>query len=398
MNKILSVKIGDFAPKESSRSFTAEGYLVCKDVKIAKAPQVRQYYAYEFEGLQGYTADQVLNVYTSQEHLFTPLILKQLKRIDLTGSHPPKNQINASNWADYHGGYVENARIDGDFLVADITIKDKTLIDAVQNNEVLELSLGYAADLVLVQGTAPDGTPYQAEFINFNCNHVALVKYGRCGGSCRVGDELPQTHNKGINMEITVNGIRFDIGDNKPLSDAIALQNQQLENLKTLKIKIGDQEFSAAELSAVQPIVDSVTAENATLKTQVAELTQNQITPDKLDAVVAERAAVIADAKAIAGDAAIETTGCSCEAIKRNVLAVKAGDSVVQAILKGVTVADASPDVVDTAFRALNALKSVAPVNYANNIQSSGKVVVGDADPGKQDKKTFNKSEMHKTV
>lgn len=394
MKNFLRVKVGDFAPQESSRSFTPEGYLVCKNVNIAKAPQVRQYYAYEFEGLEGYTPDQVINIYTAQEHLFTPLIISQLQKIDLTGSHPPKNQINASNWAQYHGGYAENGRVDGEYLVADLTIKDKELIDLVQNNEVLELSLGYAADLVLVQGTAPDGTPYQAQFINFTCNHVALVKYGRCGGSCRVGDEKPQ--NKGINMEIVINGIRFDIGDNKPLSDAIAQQNEQLEKIKTQKIKIGDQEFNAAELAAVQPIIDSVTAENSQLKVKVGDLEKNQITPDKLDAVVAERAAVIADAKAIAG-ADVETSGCSCEAIKRNVLAVKAGDSVVQAILSGVAVGDASPEQVDTAFRALNALKSVAPVNYANGLQKQN---VGDQDPGakKEDKKSFNKADMHKSI
>ncbi len=64
MNVIYQLKIGDFAPSESSRSFTKEGYLKCVGVRLAKATQVRQYYAYEFPSLTGFSADQVINVYS----------------------------------------------------------------------------------------------------------------------------------------------------------------------------------------------------------------------------------------------------------------------------------------------------------------------------------------------
>ena len=76
MKHIYQLKIGDFAPSESTRSFTKEGYLKCVSVRLAKAPQVRQYYAYEFPNLEGYSADQVINVYVAAEDLFS---LKSLK-------------------------------------------------------------------------------------------------------------------------------------------------------------------------------------------------------------------------------------------------------------------------------------------------------------------------------
>ncbi|HHP4704130.1 TPA: DUF2213 domain-containing protein, partial [Acinetobacter baumannii] len=41
MKTIYQLKIGDFAPSESTRSFTKEGYLKCVNVRLAKAPQVR---------------------------------------------------------------------------------------------------------------------------------------------------------------------------------------------------------------------------------------------------------------------------------------------------------------------------------------------------------------------
>ncbi|OTT24082.1 hypothetical protein CAS83_08865, partial [Acinetobacter baumannii] len=116
MKTIYQLKIGDFAPSESTRSFTKEGYLKCVNVRLAKAPQVRQYYAYEFPSLEGYTADQVISVYTPAEELFKPEAIQSFNGVDATDYHPPKNEINASNWKDYHIGYCENVRQEGDYL------------------------------------------------------------------------------------------------------------------------------------------------------------------------------------------------------------------------------------------------------------------------------------------
>lgn len=382
MKLLYQLKIGDFAPSESSRSFTKEGYLKCVNVRLAKAPQVRQYYAYEFPSLEGFTADQNINVYTPADELFKPESVASFNGVDATDYHPPKNEINASNWKDYHIGYCENVRQEGDYLVGDLLIKDKVSIDLIQSNERIEMSLGYAALLVLENGTAPDGTPYQAKFINFKGDHIALVKYGRCGGDCRIGDQNPSP--KGKKMEVEVNGIRFDIGDNKPLADALNIQKQQLENLKAAKLKVGDKQFSIGdELPAVQAVVDQLHTEKATLEQKVGDLEKNQMTPEKLEQAAAERAIVIADAKALLPT--VKTEGCTCEQIKRDVIASKTGDSLVTAVLGGVAVGDAKPDQVDIVFRALSAVKGVTPANFVNdalNIQQQQNI--GDGKPNEQ--------------
>lgn len=396
MNVIYQLKIGDFAPSESSRSFTKEGYLKCVNVRLAKAPQVRQYYAYEFPSLTGFTADQVINVYTPAEELFKPEVVLSFDGVDTTDYHPPKNEINASNWKDYHTGICENVRVDGEYLVGDLLIKDKNSIDLIQSNERVEISLGYGALLVIESGTAPDGTPYQAKFINFVGNHVALVKYGRCGGDCRIGDE--KINPKGETMEVIVNGIRFDVGDNKPLADALKLQQEQLENLKAAKLKVGDQQFAVGdELPAVQALVNTLQTENGQLKQQVGDLEKNQITPEKLDQVVAERAAVVADAQALAPG--VKTDGCSCEQIKRDVVAAKAGDALVTAVLGGVAVGDAKPDQIDTVFRALSAVKATTPTNSVGDaLKTFQKQQVGDADPNANQQPAYNKADAYKTI
>ncbi|HGH3667176.1 DUF2213 domain-containing protein [Acinetobacter pittii] len=396
---IYQLKIGDFAPSESTRSFTKEGYLKCVNVRLAKAPQVRQYYAYEFPTLEGYTADQVINVYTPPEELFKPEAIQSFNGVDATDYHPPKNEINASNWKDYHIGYCESVRQEGDYLVGDLLIKDKISIDLIQSNERLEMSLGYGALLIVEQGTAPDGTPYQAKFINFIGNHVALVKYGRCGGDCRIGDKQQTPHKGNISMEVIVNGMRFDIGDNKPLADALKIQQEQIDNLKAAKLKVGDKQFSIGdELNAVQAVVDQLHTDKTTLEQKVGDLEKNQMTPEKLEQAAAERAAVIADAKALVPT--VKTEGCTCEQIKRDVIAAKAGDALVTALMGSVSVGDAKPEQIDTTFRALCAVKGTHPSNPVGDaLHQQQSVKAGDGKPaGGGEEKTYSKENAYKTI
>lgn len=403
MKIIYHIKIGDFAPSESSRSFTQEGYLKCVNVRLAKAPQVRQYYAYEFPSLEGYTPDQVINVYTPADELFKPESINSFQDVDLTDYHPPKNEINASNWKEYHIGYCENVRQEGEYLVGDLLIKDKTSIDLIQSNERVEMSLGYAANLVLESGVAEDGTPYEAKFINFYGNHVALLKYGRCGGDCRIGDQKPTPQEENT-MEVIVNGIRFDIGDNKPLADALKLQQQQLENLKAAKLKVGDKQFAIGdELPAVQAVVDTLQTENAQLKQKVGDLEKNQMTPEKMEQAAAERATVIADAKALVPT--VKTDGCSCEQIKRDVIAAKAGDALVGAVLGSVSVGDAKPEQIDTVFRALSAVKGkIASNPVGDELDHQQRQNIGDQGGqggqgnNNQQQQAYSKADAYKNI
>ncbi|MFP0848172.1 DUF2213 domain-containing protein, partial [Acinetobacter baumannii] len=271
--------------------------------------------------------------------------------------------------------------------------------DLIQSNERLEMSLGYGALLIVEQGTAPDGTPYQAKFTNFIGNHVALVKYGRCGGDCRIGDKQ-QTPPKGNKtMEVIVNGIRFNIGDNTPLADALKQQQEQLENMKAAKLKVGDKQFSIGdELGAIQAVVDQLHAEKTALEQKVGDLEKNQMTPEKLEQAAAERAAVIADAKALVPT--VKTEGCTCEQIKRDVIAAKAGDALVTALMGSVSVGDAKPEQIDTTFRALCAVKGTHPSNPVGDaLHQQQNVKAGDGNPaGGGDEKTYSKENAYKTI
>lgn len=382
MKKNFHLKIGDFAPSQSSRTLSQEGFLLCVGAKLAKAPQVRNYYPEEFGGIEGFKEGFAFGVYTSAEELFSKATISSAEGRDATNSHPPGNQVNAATWQGYSIGDLTNVREEDGYLVGDLLIKDKNAIEQIQTNEKIELSLGYAADLIIESGVAPDGTPYHAVFKNIQVNHVALVHYGRCGGDCRVGDHNP---NPEKTMKIIVDGIPFDVADNEALAAALKKEQDQLANLRAAKLKIGDQEFSiATELDAVQAVADQMVTSNKQMAEKIPELEANQATPEKLEAMAADRAAVIQDAKKL--DPNIKTDGCTCEQIKREVIKAKAGDALVTAVLGGVALGDAAVDRIDTAFRALAA--TTGTMNPANQLfqPTSPPTQVGDENKNTQPK------------
>lgn len=375
MKKLFHTKIGDFAPSQSSRTLTPEGFLLCVGAKLAKAPQVRQYYPEEFGGIEGFKEGHSFGVYTSADELFSKATMQSFEGKDTTNNHPPSNKVNASTWKHFTIGTLSNVHAEDGYLVGDLLIKDTDAINQIQSNEKIELSLGYSATLVIEAGVAPDGATYHAEFKDIEGDHVALVHYGRCGGDCRVADHNPKPEKT---MKIIVDGLPFDVAD-EALAAAIKKQQDQLENLQAAKLKIGDQEFSiATELTAVQVVADKLVADHKELAEKVPELEANQATPERIEQMAAELGATIQDAKKI--DPNLKTEGCTCEQIKREAVKAKAGDALVSAVLGGVAVGDAEPQVIDSAFRALVA--TAGAYNPANNLFQPQKNV-GDADQNK---------------
>ncbi|MBU3149910.1 hypothetical protein KPF17_14985, partial [Acinetobacter baumannii] len=212
-------------------------------------------------------------------------------------------------------------------------------------------------------------------------------------------DKQQTPHKGNISMEVIVNGVRYNIGDNTPLADALKIQQEQLDNLKAAKLKVGDKQFSIGdELGAIQAVVDQLHAEKTALEQKVGDLEKNQMTPEKLEQAAAERAAVIADAKALVPT--VKTEGCSCEQIKRDVIAAKAGDALVTALMGNVSVGDAKPEQIDTTFRALCAVKGTQPSNPVGDaLHQQQSVKAGDGDPaGGGDEKTYSKENAYKTI
>lgn len=164
---------------------TPEGYLVCRDVPIARTGDM-VYRAAELE-LEG-DPDRLVTVRRDEADVFSPAAIASFEGKDVTAGHPAV-MVGPENHAAYTKGHVQNVRREGDYLLADLLVKDAALISDIKNNIVREVSCGYHCQYV------PDGSGYRQEQIRGN--HVAIVPRGRAGHEVAIKDQAAQEAEKG---------------------------------------------------------------------------------------------------------------------------------------------------------------------------------------------------------
>lgn len=169
---------------------TPEGFLVCKDVPIARTgPQ--DYLARELM-LDG-DPERVITVQRYPEDVFEDATLASLEGKPVTDGHPPEN-VGPDNYAAYAKGHVQHVRRQGEYIVADLYINDANLASDVRNNVKREVSCGYLCNYV------PDGDGYRQTCIRGN--HVAVVPKGRAGATVAIQDATPEVE-KGRNKPMS---------------------------------------------------------------------------------------------------------------------------------------------------------------------------------------------------
>lgn len=165
---------------------TPEGYLICYGVPINRTG-TQMYTAGEL-GLDG-DPERPVTVYRLEEDVFAPAALASLEGKDVTRGHPAE-MLNAGNQAGYSKGHLENVRRDGENTVADLIIKDPSLVSDVENGVLREVSCGYNCQF----------EPYQDGYRQTHIvgNHVAVVPRGRAGRDVAIKDAAEQAE-KGRN-------------------------------------------------------------------------------------------------------------------------------------------------------------------------------------------------------
>jgi hypothetical protein len=302
---------------------TADGYLV-GEVRCARTG-CQQYRASEL-GLMG---DAIVTVYRPGSAVFSRDSFATYAGKPVTINHPPE-MVTADNWKRYAVGDIGTDIVrDGEFVSVPYKIMDAAAIAAISNG-TREVSMGYTTPLDVVDGVAPDGTPYQAVQTGpIVINHLAIVPQARGGSDLRIGDAADNwgaspitiADNKGGDMpdnlrKIMVDGLQVEVTD----AAAVAIQKLQATisdmdmKAKAAKEK-ADEEMAAKE------------KELAAKDAKIADLEKGKLTDADLDARVAARADLIGKAKAIAKDVA--TAGLSDAAIRKAVVAAKLGDAAI---------------------------------------------------------------------
>jgi hypothetical protein len=324
-----------------------------------------------------FQADQVVNVYRSPEEVFKPESLGSFVGKPITDDHP-KDAVTASNWRDLARGTIMGAVREGDYVGFDLAFLDAGLIKSIDAGK-RELSNGYSSEIVIGDGVAPDGTPFQASQADISGNHVAVVEKGRAGSHCRIGDaaicepilsdevranltdertynDKPNGNINGLARRETSNpsgGLRVaQDGDKTVATKTILIDGYQFEvdaALETAVTKLQGQlkderEGRVADKAANDKALATKDAEIDDLKTKVVDQA-------KIDELADAKAAVVADAKKIAGDKLGETAGKSVAEVRRMACVAVLGDAALK---------DKSDEYVEARF---DTLKDAKPGN-----------------------------------
>ena len=160
---------------------THDGFLICRNVPIARTGD-QDYLGSEI-GLDGTEAGKVLAVHRSPEEVFSPATMASLEGKPVANA-PPPGSIGPDDVRLYEMGHAENVRRGAgewaDYILADLHIHDRELIDAIQGGK-REVSCGYECEYV----PNKDGTYSQK---NIRGNHIAVVDRGRAGKRAAILD------------------------------------------------------------------------------------------------------------------------------------------------------------------------------------------------------------------
>lgn len=235
--------------------------------------------------------------YRPPSEVFSKESLSSFASSTVTLNHPAGRKVTAATWkSNAIGNLGENVREDAGHAVSDVYVRDGEAVKNVLSGNAKFLSCGYRVDYDPTPGVTPEGEAYDGVQRNIRGNHVALLlgKQPRGGADCSLrldsaGDEISAPLNS--NVDETLN------------AQVIAL-TAELAKART-------------DSAEVPNLTAALAKANADLAVALA-----QVSPERLDALVEERTAIVATAKA----AGVDTAGKSTLAIKRAIVAKRTPD------------------------------------------------------------------------
>ena len=338
----------------SDTRLTAGGYLVAT-ARVART------------GVQHYTGAQIdpdnalgvrdrarVAVYRSPESVFDASSLATYAHRPVTLNHPA-TFVTSDTWRDVAVGQTgEDVVRDGQFVRVPLVLMDAAAIKAV-NGGTRQLSMGYSAEIKLVDGVSPDGEPYDAIQTDLRMNHLAVCRVARGGPELVIGDS--KGHPKMPNRTIVIDSIPVDMD-----AQAAAIVERALA---TMQAALAAAEKALADLtSASAAETDKADKALAAKDTEIANLKKAHVGDAELDALVEARATLVTRAKQLADSVTVQ--GKTATAIRREVVAKVRGEDAVK---------DKSDVYVEAVFDMLSA----SPVDPVRAAVSAPKVTVADA-------------------
>lgn len=161
-------------------SLTPEGYLLCVGSCIATIG-MQEYHTNELYDDNVSFVDGICKVSRTEAELFSEATIASYNLKPFTYEHPDE-EVNVDNYKEYACGVVQNVRVSGDSLIADLFITDKKTITAIVNKFITGISCGYECNYT----KTGEGEAIQT---SIRGNHVSLVGSPR-NRDCGVKDSV----------------------------------------------------------------------------------------------------------------------------------------------------------------------------------------------------------------
>lgn len=291
--------------------------------RVARGGNVQLYSGREL----GLADRQTVRVYRPADEVFDRDSMATFPHKFVTLTHPKGKADFATDAVGWIGDEVAR---DGEFIRVPMTIAHRKALDAVRGG-VRELSVGYEMELRLEDGKSPAGEAYDAIMTGIVVDHVAIVDRARGGTDLRIGDNNGAKPMKTFSLD----GLSVTAEDR----DAEIIQRH-----------IAGLEKQLADARAALTVADKTEAEK---DAEIDKLKKQVKTGDQLDALVRDRADLLARVKTLAPKVA--TDGKSDGDIRRAVL-----------VDRGIAVDGKSDDYVAARFDALTeAADSADPISRA---------------------------------
>lgn len=313
------VQIFDYAPAaiyDGRARITPEGYFVA-DARVGRANNIQEYRAVDLgDAFPDRDPNSVVRVFRPESAVFAADSLKTASRLPITLDHPTQDgrpvMVDASNWAEFvKGESGEQILRDGEFIRVPIRVTDAGAVASVQR-ERQEFSLGYAADLVVQDGTY-EGQAYDAVLANIRYNHLAACRVARGGPELRITDERqPETP---LMKTVLIDGLPVDVSNPDTAAQVVA-------NLRDARdTAVQALTAAAAETAEARTAIAARDAEIVNLQ---GALVAAKPTPAALRDAAGVYARVSAKATALG---ATVTDEMDVPAIQRAAVTVKMGDA-----------------------------------------------------------------------
>lgn len=264
--------------KITKREYMDNGFLKVPG-RVARTG-IQEYLACEL-GLDG-DPMRVIKVMRPEDEVFNSDSLSSYNGVDVTIEHPSKF-VDAESYSTISKGTALDAVRDGDFVKANLIVKSKDAIQAIESGKV-ELSAGYSA----TYDEAPKDEPYDFIQRNIIINHVAIVDKARAGRQARLFD----TNNPNL-PENTMKKVVLDSGRSVELEDGATATLIQ-DSFDRLNKQFED---SAKELETVKATSDAQAEKITKLEEDLKAATDSEA----LNKRIAEVAKVKDSALKIAG-------------------------------------------------------------------------------------------------